>query len=81
VAKKKMQGLRRFEPHAAEDRPDDANAFLPDPGDGPARASEDLAESMAEGFIEAATTGEEPDEQTLDAGYSEELAVRRDQRR
>jgi hypothetical protein len=46
------------------ERPDDGNAFLPDPGDGPAHVDDDLAQELAEEFITAATSGEEvaPDE-------------------
>lgn len=41
---------------------DDGNAFLPDPGDGPARMDDDLAEELAEGFLTSATAGEEMEE-------------------
>jgi hypothetical protein len=45
------------EPHRAR-RSDDAEAFLPDPSDdGPARSSDDLAEVLAEDFLESATRG------------------------
>jgi hypothetical protein len=44
--------------HAQSSRHDDGNAFFPDPGEGPARAPDDLAESLAEEFLEAATTGD-----------------------
>jgi hypothetical protein len=63
---------RPFQPHARE-RSDDANAFLPDPEGGPARAPEELAESLAEEFVEAATSGEDRDEEVLDASFSEEM--------
>jgi hypothetical protein len=55
------------------DRPDDANAFVPDPAGGPARAPDDLAEELAEEYIEAATSGEDADEQELDASVPEEI--------
>jgi hypothetical protein len=61
-----------FTPHA-KPRTDDANAFLPDPEDGPAHTSDDLAESLAENFLQAATTGENQDDRTLDASVSEEI--------
>jgi hypothetical protein len=61
-----------FEPHARQ-RSDDANAFLPDPDGGLARAPEELAESLAEEFVEAATSGEDRDEEVLDASFPEEL--------
>ncbi len=54
-------------------RSDDGNAFFPDPGEGPARAPEDLAETLAEEFVEAATTGEDRDEEQLDATVPEEI--------
>jgi hypothetical protein len=43
----------------AEKRPDNGNAFVPDPGSGPARVQDDLAELAAEEFIASATAGEE----------------------
>ena len=61
-----------FEPHARE-RSDDADAFLPDPDGGPARAPEDLAENLAEEFVEAATSGQDRDEEILDASFPEEM--------
>lgn len=54
-------------------RSDDANAFLPDPGEGPARVEDDLAENLAEEFIVAATTAEEPGEDVRDEIVPEEL--------
>jgi hypothetical protein len=63
---------RRFEPRARE-RTDDANAFVPDPEGGPARAPDDLAESLGEEFVEAATSGEDRDEERLDATVPEEI--------
>ena len=41
-------------------RPDDGNAFIPDPEDGPARTRDDLAENLAEDFLQGATSGGEP---------------------
>ena len=57
----------------AKHRTDDANAFLPDPEDGPARTSDDLAESLAENFVQAATTGESREDDALDARVAEEI--------
>jgi hypothetical protein len=54
-------------------RSDDANAFLPDPGEGPARVDADLAENLAEEFIVAATTAEEPGEDVRDEVITEEM--------
>jgi hypothetical protein len=39
-------------------RSDDADAFLPDPEGGPARANDDFAELIAEEFVAGATTGQ-----------------------
>ena len=41
-------------------RSDDGNAFIPDPEDGPARIPDDLAESLAEEYLQGATSGGEP---------------------
>src|SRR3954465_14124102 len=49
-------------PHAARQRSDDGNAFMPDPGDGPARIRDDLAENLAEDYVLAATQGPEVEE-------------------
>ena len=48
--------------HGARQRSDDANAFMPDPEDGPARISDDLAEDLAEDYLQAATQGMEVEE-------------------
>jgi hypothetical protein len=63
---------RPFDPHAHQ-RSDDANAFLPDPEGGPARSPDELSESLAEEFVEAATSGEDRDEEVLDASFPEEM--------
>jgi hypothetical protein len=49
-------------PRAARQRSDDANAFMPDPEDGPARIRDDLAEDLAEDYLQAATQGMEVEE-------------------
>jgi len=54
-------------------RHDDANAFMPDPEGGPARISDDLAEELAEGFIDSATRGDDADDAKLDGVVSEEI--------
>jgi hypothetical protein len=51
----------------AHERSDDADAFLPDPDGGPARAPEDLSETLAEEFVHGATSGDDRDEEILDA--------------
>ena len=54
-------------------RPDDANAFLRDPGDGPARSKDDLAEELAEEFLGSATSGEEQGEEAREQPVAEEI--------
>ena len=49
-------------PHGLHPRSDDGNAFMPDPGDGPARSRDDLAENLAEDYLQAATQGMEVEE-------------------
>ena len=49
-------------PRGARQRSDDANAFMPDPEDGPARIRDDLAEDLAEDYLQAATQGMEVEE-------------------
>jgi hypothetical protein len=63
---------RTFAPHA-HSRPDDANAFMPDPDGGPAHIKDDLAESLAEEYIQSATRGSEADDDTLDGLVPEEI--------
>jgi hypothetical protein len=59
---------------APPSRPDDANAFLPDPaGGGPTRTSDDLAEVLAEEFVVAATSAEEKTEDVRDGFVPEEI--------
>ncbi len=54
-------------------RRDDASAFIPDPRQGPAHSDDDLAETLAEEFIVAATSAEEPGEDVRDEVVPEEL--------
>jgi hypothetical protein len=61
-----------FEPHR-QGRTDDADAFIPDPEGGPARTSDDLAESLAEEFLESATSGEDMAEEMQNEIVPEEL--------
>jgi hypothetical protein len=49
--------LKTARQHAG--RADSGDAFLPDPESGPALASDDLAEEVAEGFLQSATSGQE----------------------
>jgi hypothetical protein len=55
---------------------DDANAFLPDPRDGVRariRDRDDLAQSLAEGFVTSATSAEDAGEQHRDEILTEEI--------
>ena len=54
-------------------RSDDAEAFIPDPGDGRARTSDDLAESLAEDYLRAATSGEDLSDERSDEVVPEEM--------
>lgn len=54
-------------------RKDDGDAFIPDPGSGPARSTDDLAEMVAEDFLSSATSGEEQGEDVRDQIVAEEL--------
>jgi hypothetical protein len=61
-------------PHARPNgRTDDANAFIPDPDGGPARFRDDLAETLAEEYLESATRGNEVYEDALDQVVPEEI--------
>jgi hypothetical protein len=54
-------------------RSDDADAFIRDPGEGPARTSDALAEVLAEDFLESATSGNDVLEDDLDRTLPEEV--------
>ncbi len=54
-------------------RPDSGDAFLPDPGEGPAHTKDDLAEGLAEGFLTSATSAEDSLPETFDNELPEEL--------
>jgi hypothetical protein len=69
----KRQSIRPRPAPRRRQRSDDGNAFLPDPGDGPARVKDDLSERLAEEYVEAATSGEEPDEERLDESVPEDI--------
>lgn len=60
-------------PSARHERSDDANAFFPDPGEGPARTRDDLAEALAEDFVATATSGNDTLEDDLERALPEEL--------
>ncbi|HEX4405047.1 MAG TPA: hypothetical protein VH560_09485 [Polyangia bacterium] len=57
----------------ARERSDDGNAFIRDPGEGPARTRDDLAEVLAEDFIGAATSGNDVLEDDLERETADEL--------
>jgi hypothetical protein len=53
---------------------DDGHAFLPDPTEGePARSPEELSETLAEEFVQAATSAEEASEDRRDEFATEEI--------
>jgi hypothetical protein len=66
-------GSTRPKARVAAQRSDDANAFIPDPGDGPAKIDDDLAENLAEEFLETATRGDGGDDASIDGIVSEEI--------
>ena len=53
-------------------RTDDANAFMPDPEGGPATIADDLAENLAEEYLQGATQGNDAEED-LDQVVPEEI--------
>ena len=57
----------------APHRSDDGEAFLHDPMGGPARTRDDLAETLAEEFLQSATSAEEAGEEVRDELVDEEL--------
>ena len=57
------RSVRLLAPHRARPRSDDGNAFMPDPEDGPARIHDNLAENLAEDYLQAATQGMEVEEE------------------
>jgi hypothetical protein len=67
TAPKAMKAKRRAP------RSDDGNAFIPDPEGGPARTRDDLAENLAEGFLQGATQDDEADEAALEGWVPEEI--------
>jgi hypothetical protein len=54
-------------------RQDRADAFMRDPEGGPAVIDDDLAETLAEEYLNAATSGEDMTEDVLDQVVSEEI--------
>lgn len=60
------------EPVRRKHRDDYADAFIPDPGSGPARFRDTLAEELGEDFVRAATTGEEQGEEAHEQEVDEE---------
>ena len=67
-----MKASKHKHPPVRHGRPDSGEAFLPDPGDGPARVRDDLAEEMAEDFLASATSAEEKLPDSLDDEVPEE---------
>lgn len=69
MTEKKKKSLRPPRPHS---RPDNGDAFFPDPQGGPARVSDDLAEELAEVFVGSATSGEGAGEEAHEQSVPEE---------
>lgn len=63
---------KRWQPAARIGRSDDGSAFFPDPGAGPARIADSLAEELAEEFLTSALTGQEQAPDSHDQVYEEE---------
>ena len=60
--------------HASPRRSDDGTAFIPDPSTGePSRTEDDLAETLAEEFVQSATSAEESAEDVRDGFFPEEV--------
>jgi hypothetical protein len=66
------KGPKHKHPVARHERPDSGDAFIPDPGEGPARIKDDLAEELAEEFLTSATSAEESLPDALDSELPEE---------
>ena len=62
------------------ERSDSGDAFFPDPEDGPALAPDDLAETLAEDYLQSATSGSDVDDEVLNQVVPEEIGrpLRRD---
>lgn len=67
------QGPKHKHPPARHERPDSGDAFFRDPGEGPARVKDDLAEELAEEFLRSATSAEESLPDALEVEVPEEL--------
>src|SRR5579862_4579950 len=65
----RASAVRKHVRAVARPRSDDANAFMPDPEGGPAHIGDDLAENLAEEYVDAVTGGDGAD----DAAVSEEI--------
>jgi hypothetical protein len=66
------KGSKHKEPPVRHERPDSGDAFMPDPGEGPARVKDDLAEELAEEFLTSATSAEASLPDALDSELPEE---------
>jgi hypothetical protein len=63
---------RPLAPPKNRGRSDTADAFLPDPGEGPMHSDDDLAEMRGEDFLRAATTGEDVEDESMEQVVPEE---------
>lgn len=64
---------RETETRARAGRSDDADAFIRDPGDGPANIDDDLAEVLAQDFVAAATSGEDVADEDFEQNVTEDI--------
>lgn len=67
------QGEGKHPDEQSVERRDSGAAFMDDPGSGEALIDDDLAETLAEEFVRAATSGEDTTEEALDQFVSEEI--------
>lgn len=68
---KRLHPVPIVPPHQA--RADDGEAFVHDPHGGPAHSKEQLGETLAEEFLQSATSAQEVSEEVRDALVPEEL--------
>jgi hypothetical protein len=73
TARSAEQRTPEVPPPERQGRTDDADAFMRDPGEGPARIGDDLAETLAEEFLHAATSGEDMADEVLEQVVPEEI--------
>jgi hypothetical protein len=75
MARKRKPGQASPAPAAhRHERTDDAHAFVRDPSEGRGGpVGDDLSERLGEEFVEAATSGEAPDDEKFDESVTEDI--------